>query len=494
VSSPTPVPIGRIPALLDSTAAIVVLAAALVLAQVWTFHAVRLDDAYITFRYAQNLASGHGFVFNVGQRVMGSTSPGEVLLAAALYPLVGRDALPSVMAALGCVAWTAQAALLFVLLRKPIGRLRASLVAAAVAVGVAGSPLWLPLETNIAAAATLAAFALALRSRWVGAAAMCAFAGLMRADAYLMVLPLAVLCVRELRWGAWRPALVLGLMAAPWPVFATRYFGSPVPLSMSKVHFTTRALYALHVLRDVPNPYGGSAPLALAAAFWLLVAGGALILIRSDRRLLALIVYGVLHAVFYVALAPNPAFGWHLYAVTLVAFVLVVVAAGTLVAKAPTPALRAGAAFATVAASSVATVEFARSYEMDVWYGARDAEYRKVAAWLSTSADPRDIVSAEEVGTLAYYTGLRMNDHTGLVTKYPGDVYWRLAHKQTTHFRWLVLNGKEIELGRDRPYYEGRAVRTFAERGWGIFVVDVKSPRIDGLLSPWEEAAGSVTP
>jgi hypothetical protein len=52
-----------------------------------------------------------------------------------------------------------------------------------------------------------------------------------------------------------------------------------------------------------------------------------------------------------------------------------------------------------------------------------------------------------------------------------------------------VLNEKEIELGHHRPYYEGRAVLTFVERKWRIFVVDVKSPRVDGLLSPWEEAA-----
>jgi len=32
------------------------------------------DDAYITFRYAENLAAGHGLVFNVGERVEGYTN------------------------------------------------------------------------------------------------------------------------------------------------------------------------------------------------------------------------------------------------------------------------------------------------------------------------------------------------------------------------------------------------------------------------------------
>jgi hypothetical protein len=43
-----------------------------------TFVAYRdyvMDDAYITYRYAQNLAAGHGFVFNPGERVLGTSTP-----------------------------------------------------------------------------------------------------------------------------------------------------------------------------------------------------------------------------------------------------------------------------------------------------------------------------------------------------------------------------------------------------------------------------------
>ncbi|MBN97985.1 MAG: hypothetical protein CME16_01875, partial [Gemmatimonadetes bacterium] len=38
------------------------------------------DDAFITLRYAQNLASGDGLVFNLGERVEGFTSPLWTLL------------------------------------------------------------------------------------------------------------------------------------------------------------------------------------------------------------------------------------------------------------------------------------------------------------------------------------------------------------------------------------------------------------------------------
>jgi len=48
---------------------------------------VVIDDAYISFRYAQNLASGNGLVFNVGERVEGYTNFLWCILVAALIRL-----------------------------------------------------------------------------------------------------------------------------------------------------------------------------------------------------------------------------------------------------------------------------------------------------------------------------------------------------------------------------------------------------------------------
>ena len=46
-----------------------------------------IDDAFITFRYARNLASGNGLVFNLGERVEGVTSLSWTLLLAAVETL-----------------------------------------------------------------------------------------------------------------------------------------------------------------------------------------------------------------------------------------------------------------------------------------------------------------------------------------------------------------------------------------------------------------------
>jgi hypothetical protein len=52
-----------------------------------------LDDAFISFRYAQNALFGHGFVFNPGERVEGYTN---FLWTASFVPLLGAGFNPSV--------------------------------------------------------------------------------------------------------------------------------------------------------------------------------------------------------------------------------------------------------------------------------------------------------------------------------------------------------------------------------------------------------------
>ena len=61
------------------------------------------DDAYISFRYARNLAEGHGLVFNPGERVEGYTN---FLWTLAFAPLIGLGLDPTVPALVLGVAAT----------------------------------------------------------------------------------------------------------------------------------------------------------------------------------------------------------------------------------------------------------------------------------------------------------------------------------------------------------------------------------------------------
>ena len=62
---------------------------------------ISYDDAWITYRYAYNLAAGDGFVYNAGERVFGTSAPGYALVLA-LLSLPNPEWVPTVSAGL-CV-------------------------------------------------------------------------------------------------------------------------------------------------------------------------------------------------------------------------------------------------------------------------------------------------------------------------------------------------------------------------------------------------------
>src|SRR5438067_12453298 len=74
------------------------------------------DDAYITYRYADNLYSNLGFVYNPGEQVLSTTTPLFAVLLAALEhvstdvprwaSLIGSLSIALGALALGSLAWT----------------------------------------------------------------------------------------------------------------------------------------------------------------------------------------------------------------------------------------------------------------------------------------------------------------------------------------------------------------------------------------------------
>jgi hypothetical protein len=422
-------------------------AAALVIAQCAAFHGVRRDDAFISYRYAQNLANGVGLVFNPGERVMASTSAGHVLLAAIVHGVVGDALLPSFMSALGCIGWTAQALAIGVLLQRALPLAVAWLIALAVALGAGRAEEHVCLETTIAAALLCWALCAGVYRRWMWTAALCALAGLFRPDMYVAAVLLGGLCLWEARAKAVKPMLLFVALALPWYLFAQAYFGKLLPQSAS-AKFQRRQLgeYALWELRQngaLGLPFAH--PIAVDVAACVLSVLGAVVLVRRDRRLWVVPAWLLLHNAAYLWLRPFT-HAWHLYPVAALSAVLMLVALAAGVAALPWPrvaslALVPVAAFALVYGYRAA--EFARTHEHGKWHGSRDHVYRDTARYLRKHARPRDVVASVEVGTIAYYTDLRMYDWGGLVTP---DAVFRPTEPR---LNWAVIdmNFEELRVG-----------------------------------------------
>jgi 4-amino-4-deoxy-L-arabinose transferase-like glycosyltransferase len=74
----------------------------------WHWHTgFTADDAFITFRYADNLAHGLGFVYNAGENVMGTSTPLFTLILS-LFSLAGiKPIIAAFIVSLFCTGLTA---------------------------------------------------------------------------------------------------------------------------------------------------------------------------------------------------------------------------------------------------------------------------------------------------------------------------------------------------------------------------------------------------
>lgn len=163
---------------------------------------VPLDDAWIHFQFARNLARGDGLSFNPGQPTAGSTSPLWTFLLAGVYRMGGRFPVAGQM--LSGICFLAALAATYALARQLTGNCRLAWLAGAV-VAVNGRMVWAGLsglETCLFAALSLLAIAAHLRggghkARPHVAAVLFGLAALARPEGYLLF----ALAAADLAWG-----------------------------------------------------------------------------------------------------------------------------------------------------------------------------------------------------------------------------------------------------------------------------------------------------
>jgi hypothetical protein len=407
-----------------------------------------IDDAYITFRYAQNLLAGYGLVYNPGVAVLGTTTPlYSLLLALAALPFGGTEAnFPWLALVLNAVCDAIACWLLVQLglrLGSPAAGYGTALVWAiapmSVTFAIGG------METSLTILLVLAAFYLYLVSRPTGAALAGSLALLARPDAALFVAPLALdhllaslSLLRQRRLDAGRlarQATAFVLPLAIWTVGATLAYGSPITRSIgAKVDAYLLAPDAalIRLLQHYATPFLGHKTFGLwwiavgLALFPILFGLGALFAIRRNPRSWPLFVSPWLYfAAFSLA---NPLiFRWYL-APPLPFYFLGILLGGHRVAS---DLRRPGSAWLLAAAALALTL---RGWWLhpdhgpdrpapDMAYIELELLYERVGAELAGEIGPGETLGAADIGALGYTTGAVIIDTLGLVSPAAGAYY-----------------------------------------------------------------------
>ena len=417
-----------------------------------------VDDAYITFRYARNLVEGRGFVYNPGERVLGTTTPLYTLVLAGLALVTGSSDFPALALLVNALAGAASVGLLYALGRHFADHW-APAAAAALLWAVAPHSVTFAIggmETDLTVALLLACSYAHVTDRPRAMAVCSALALLARPDTVILLgllwldLVLARLRKRQLV-GVFREGLITLTLLAPWLIFGTLHFGSPLTASIAAKSVTYQLLPmegAVRLLQHYATPFFEHKVLppvgvfAVFAVYCGLCALGSLRACRRDRRTWPLIAYPLVYfAVFAVA---NPLlFRWYLSPPLPFYFLLIFTGVWVLACdlgcflsnlKPETLEPEAGTLVILSLFTTAALALTINAWDLHTDHGPdRPAPemawfklelfYARAADIVLSHAEPGDTLCAGDIGVLGYRTRMRVLDTVGLVTAESGHHY-----------------------------------------------------------------------
>ncbi|MGQ9677315.1 MAG: hypothetical protein ACUVX1_16750 [Chloroflexota bacterium] len=381
------------------------------------------DDAYITLRYAERIAAGQGFVFNPGEHVLGTTTPLFALLLAGLARLGLPVEDSAVAIGIGCDA-IAVVVLSAIGARFLQGRgivftaLCYALFSPLVSHAVSG------METPLYTLLILSSVLVYSVGRMASAGVLVGLVILARPDGLLLALVLFVHALVFTRSGLWRASAAAAATVAPWIVFSTAYFGSPLPQSvvakaqsMPQDALSSFGNFLWYFSDDAHRRF-----LPLVPVFFLGIARR-----QWDRSLVVLMAWAGLYSLAFIAsgkfVFPEWPFEW--YFVPLMApFALGVGAGlervvGLLTPRSAKAALWRRTVALTVALIFIASYSWVLNYnkeEWTKWVGGREALYAHLAQAMIANGVEDEVVAAYEIGAFGFHYPGPILDLWGLVS------------------------------------------------------------------------------
>jgi hypothetical protein len=460
----------------------------------WAFSHFAYDDPFITYRYAENLRRGLGFVYNPGERVLSTTTPLFALLLALLgniwpdLPQLANLISAFSLAVGGLLMWdlgqswkTALVSWTGLLLFPTFSLLIITL----------GS------ETSLYLALCLAAIALYARQRLGGAVILASLAILTRSDGILLAFILAsdYLWVNRKQlgvWSFWRGlpwisiAIATGLLLI-WHSFAWAYFGSPLPVTLASKQAQGLMSISQKFAPGLMKIAGWYAPYW---QYWVqlgVVIIGLVGVVFVERRWFIMIAWAVLYFLAYTLLGVT-SYYWY-YAPLVPGWVVAIGLGLTLISRLPLWGALRRSSWGTCVRYGLVVIFLlvflaAQVSNLDRIRKTPDARaeiYRAVGTWLSENIPPDASVGALEVGIIGYYAQRPMVDFAGLIqpeiaqqfqgdTTYENAAFWCVQQFSPAYL--VLLSGLFPVFEQEYVAQSCNPVQCFSGKDYG-FLVDL---------------------
>ncbi|MFH2049564.1 MAG: hypothetical protein ABIJ12_08970 [bacterium] len=374
------------------------------------------DDAYITFRYAENIANGLGFVYNAGEKLLGTTTPLFTLLLAGLNVIGIPVATSALLISLIASGLTAVIVYRFA---NVIGFSNFSFIPVIVyiffprllAIDTAG------METALFTFLVTSAFYLQYKKYHLQAIGITSLSVLVRPEGLLV---LAILFLYDLfyqRSGLLKSILVSVIILLPWVIFAILYFGSVIPHSMTaKMVFyehvwSSPALDNFIFVMGWHNLFGIVLSILAAIGCWYLI-------IKFRYGVIEL--FWIIATIVALTFSSTLVFRWYIAPIYPI---YILFASATLLfllekfksIELSTKQSRIFIGTCLVAALLLANYPNVKNYQNE--WNILHTIHNDIVSYLVKYANANDVVCTEDIGYVGYYIDNKILDRVGLVSE-----------------------------------------------------------------------------
>jgi hypothetical protein len=370
------------------------------------------DDALITLRYAENLSHGKGFVYNDGERVLGTTTPLVTLLTAFLLKLGISGTLAFFL--LNQIGNFCTAYFLYRIFQNTFPSL--SLLPSILFLMNPETIQWSlsGMETQASIGLIFASIWCSTVDRWKLLFFLAALAVWTRIDNVALVVALTAVYAFRFRRLPLQALFIFFAALLPWLAFSLFYFGTPIPNSvMAKV------------LVDRVNYFPGVAEIffrgflhlhSLGLPFLLLAALGTWDICRRHRELLVIPIWTWGYALSY-SLAAGAMHAW--YYAPFYAGYLALNCAGLFYLMEMIALLKSTAfvrAAGLIAIVIVLYLSYLRVNEVRDTQVHLNGTNKAVGIWMKEHSAPETVFAVKDIGYIGYFSQRKILDLAGLVS------------------------------------------------------------------------------
>lgn len=406
-----------------------------------------VDDAYITFRYAQNIIDGNGMVYNPGERVLGTTTPIYSFTMAIFGSAFGGVDAPYPWISLVVNTFAdVLTAILLIRLGQSLGHRRAGYATAfiwaiapmSVTFAIGG------METSVFVCLMVATFYFYSKGSLVPASLMASLSLLTRPDALLFILPLGLdrlrraVLVRQSNLKeriSFKEIAAFVLPTLLWVVFAFLYFGNPLPNSIAAktaAYLLPPEAALVRLLQHYATPFLGHLAfgriwIILGFILFPIVFGlGAFRAIRKKPSSWAILAYPWIYLVTF-SIANPLIFRWYLTPPLPVYFMGIFIGFERIAQDLKRPILTsvlAVVAFALTANGWTLHPDHGPDRPApDMAYIKLELMYEEIGRELKNKIASDQTLAAGDIGALGYFSRARILDTVGLITPQVAHYY-----------------------------------------------------------------------